>query len=66
VYPLQSSCASTVNTAWVDIHTRLSQHWNALQAPGIKAYLGSEKRHPWPEGDLGERYVRNVQTVLRG
>ena len=55
-----------MNTAWVDIHTRLSQHWNALQAPGIKAYLGSEKRHPWPEGDLGERYVRNVQTVLRG
>lgn len=42
------------------------EHWNALQAPGIKAYLHSEKRHPWPEGDTAERYVRNVQTVLQG
>lgn len=45
----------------------LDQHRATIcELPGIMAYLSSGQRYPWPEGAVGDAYVRNVQTVLQG
>uniref|UniRef100_A0A7S3PCE3 Glutathione transferase n=1 Tax=Aplanochytrium stocchinoi TaxID=215587 RepID=A0A7S3PCE3_9STRA len=35
-----------------------------IQLPGISTYLSSEKRYPFPEGEIGQKYKENVNTVL--
>jgi glutathione S-transferase len=35
-----------------------------LALEGIVAYLGSDKRYPFPKGDVGQAYVANVNAVL--
>mmetsp|Transcript_25167 Transcript_25167/g.54786 ORF Transcript_25167/g.54786 Transcript_25167/m.54786 type:complete len:201 (-) Transcript_25167:97-699(-) len=36
------------------------------QVPGIANYLQSDKRYPFPTGDIGSAYVHNVREVLNG
>ena len=41
-------------------------HAKVLSMPGVAAYLASPERHPFPQGEVGDAYVRNVQEVLHG
>ena len=43
-----------LRAAWVHV----------LALDRIKAYLAGPQRQPWPEGDVGRAYWRNVQVVL--
>eukprot|EP00976_Prorocentrum_cordatum_P091053 1188374-Prorocentrum_minimum.AAC.1 len=36
------------------------------QVSGIAEYLASDKRYPFPNGDVGSAYVHNVRAVLNG
>mmetsp|Transcript_125445 Transcript_125445/g.267833 ORF Transcript_125445/g.267833 Transcript_125445/m.267833 type:complete len:233 (-) Transcript_125445:87-785(-) len=39
-------------------------HAHVLSLPRIKEFMSSPNWFPFPAGDVGRRYVRNVQTVL--
>merc|ERR1711920_914883 len=35
-----------------------------VKLPGVAAYLESDKRYPFPHGEVGKVYVANVNAVL--
>ena len=39
-------------------------HKHVVSLKQIKLYLSSDKRYPFPHGDVGVAYVSNVKTVL--
>lgn len=40
-------------------------HAHVLSLPRIKGFMASSNWFPFPAGDIGQRYVANVSTVLR-
>ena len=52
---------------WLDSFPALKGlHKTVLELPGVAAYLQSEQRYPFPQGEVGFKYVMNVQQVLHG
>ena len=52
---------------WLDGFPGLKAlHKRILELPGVAAYLRSDQRYPFPQGDVGRAYVMNVQRVLHG
>ncbi len=51
--------------AWLSELPRLKAHRERVCAlPGVAAYLSSPLRFPFPAGEVAEKYVQNVSTVL--
>jgi len=50
---------------WCDSYPGLKAlHGTVLAHQGVAAYLASDRRYPFPAGDVGAKYVANVNTVL--
>ena len=49
---------------WAAYPKLVALHKRVVAVPSLRAYLDSERRYPFPEGDIGVAYVANVNTVL--
>lgn len=66
VHPRSSSLgARCLAQGWCDSYPGLKAlHGTVLAHQGVAAYLASDRRYPFPAGDVGAKYVANVNTVL--
>ena len=49
---------------WAPYPKLVALHRRVTALPTLRAYLDSDRRYPFPEGEVGAAYKANVVTVL--
>ena len=49
---------------WAAYPKVVALHQRVVAVPSIRTYLDSDRRYPFPDGDVGVAYVANVNAVL--